>query len=62
MTELNLSIVIRSDGTVPFDADLHPDHKRAMIGHLVETGHTLHHAEDGSHVRITAGPHAPKPA
>ena len=48
--------------TVPFDEGLHPDHKRAMIGHLVEQGHVLEHALDGSHVKLISGPMAPKPA
>jgi len=60
MAEPHFGIIIRADGTVPFDDDLHPDHKRAIIGHLVEMGHELEHHPQGKHVRLKSGPHAPK--
>ncbi len=44
-------LVIRADGTVPFDDELHADHKHAMIGHLVAQGHSVKMDEDGA-VRI----------
>lgn len=64
MPDLSLGIVIRADGSVPFDADLHPDHKAAMIAHLQETGHEFEHQrdDDGNHFLVlTSGPHAPAP-
>jgi hypothetical protein len=60
--QVNLGIVIKADGKVPFDPDLHPDHRRAIIGHLSDLGHTLEPAEDGSHVRIVSGPLKPATA
>lgn len=56
--EPHIAIVIRPDGTVPFDADLDPAHKRTILGHLIEMGHTVQHAEDGSHVLLLTGPHS----
>ena len=41
-------IVVRRDGTVPFDDDLHPDHKAWMIGQLVEAGHNVKVGENGT--------------
>jgi hypothetical protein len=54
---MNIGIVIRADNTVPFDAGLDPAVKTHIIGHLVETGHLLEHAHDGSHVKLLSGPH-----
>ena len=51
-----VGIVIKADGIVPFDADLPKDIKTHLIGHLIETGHTLEHAPDGSYVKLTSGP------
>lgn len=53
-------VVIRADGTVPFDDDLHPDHKNAIVTHLIAMGHTLEPHPEG--VRLVAGPHAPESA
>ncbi len=53
-------LVIRADGTVPMDADLHSDHKAAIITHLIETGHAFEHTEDGD-VKLKSGPLAPTP-
>jgi hypothetical protein len=39
-------IVIRADGSVPFEDDVHPDHKAHMIAHLVSQGH---HCEPHRH-------------
>ena len=32
-------IVIRADGTIPFDADVSPAHKTAMLGTLTQMGY-----------------------
>jgi hypothetical protein len=45
-------IVVRADGTVPFDDDLHPDHKAWMIGQLVEAGHSVQVDPDTGLVKI----------
>ena len=59
MSTQHVGIVVRKDGTVPFDADLDPAVKTHIIGHLIETGHTLEHAPDGSCVILTSGPLLP---
>jgi hypothetical protein len=41
-------IVIRADGSVPFDDDVHPDHRAHMIAHLVGLGH---HVEPHRHAK-----------
>ena len=53
---MKIGIVIRADNTVPFDADLDPEVNTHILGHLIETGHTLEHAPDGSHALIKSGP------
>lgn len=64
-------IVIRQ-GHAIFDAALHPDHRKLMLGDLVETGHTLtfvdaphpvHQAGEvgSSHAVLHSGPHAATP-
>ncbi len=60
--KFGFGIVIRADGTVPFDADLHPDHKAAILSHLRDSGHEFEHAHDdnGNHqVVLTSGPLMP---
>lgn len=45
-----VGVVIRADGTVPFDEDCHPDVKGAILAHLAEQGHTLEPVmKDGRH-------------
>lgn len=45
-----IGIVVRKDGTVPFDADVHPDVKAHILAHLVGRGHhVVFHAETGTH-------------
>lgn len=63
------AIVIKPDGVAVFDHDLHPDHRRLMVGDLVEMGHTLtlvdaphptHQAGQpaaASHAILHTGPH-----
>lgn len=36
-----LGIVIRADGTIPFDEGFHPDHQELVLGHLLQEGHDL---------------------
>ena len=62
MTSIHVGIVIKAGGVVPFDTDLPADIKTHIIGHLVETGHTLEHAPDGSHVKLLSGPLKPQGA
>ncbi len=62
MPDQNLGIIIRADGTVSFDADLHPDHKAAILSHLRDSGHEFEHGHDenGAHcVVLTSGPLMP---
>lgn len=47
-----LGIVIRADGTVPFDEGLHPTHRAAMLAHLTDLGHSYDPVEGTRHVRI----------
>ena len=58
MSTQHVGIVIRKDGTVPFDADLDPAIKTHILGHLVETGHVLEHHD--THAVIKSGPYLPK--
>lgn len=52
-------IVIRADGTVPFDAEVSEEHKVAILGHLVNTGHILDKCPVTGHHRIASGPLKP---
>ena len=59
-----VGIIIRKDGTVPFDDDF-PDHLREhVIRHLSEQGHTLKSVEGTRHMQIQnwVAPDEPKPA
>lgn len=47
-----IGIVIRADGTVPFD-DSCPNHMRAqMLAHLTDLGHSLEPVHGTRHVKI----------
>lgn len=47
-----VGIVIRADGTVPFDDDV-PHHIRAqMLAHLTDLGHSLEPIHGTRHVKI----------
>ncbi len=47
-----VGVVIRADGTVPFDDDC-PDHVRShILAHLTDVGHTFSKVEDTKHVRL----------
>lgn len=59
-----LGIVIKPDGTVPFDEGLAEDHRKMMISDLIDMGHTLQHhmrphPQHGgvSHAVLLTGPH-----
>lgn len=51
-TATGYAVIVRADGTVPFAHDLHPDHKRAIMGHLLEAGHEVVHEEGTGRVYI----------
>lgn len=53
---MKVALVIRPDGTVPFDEG-HP-YKEQILGHLVASGHTIVPQPDGTH-KILSGPLAP---
>lgn len=36
-----LGVVIKRDGTVPFDEGLHPEHQAQILGYLLLEGHQL---------------------
>lgn len=46
-----VGVVIRRDGTVPFDDDVHPAVKAAIRQHLEDEGHELTELE-GGHLKI----------
>lgn len=56
MQEPNFGVIVNRLGEVHFHPDLAPAHKRTMIGMLVELGHTLEHASDGSKITLLTGP------
>lgn len=47
-----LGVVIRRDGTVPFDDDCHADVRAACLAHLAEQGHAYEPVPHTKHVRI----------
>jgi len=55
-----VGIVVRKDGTVPFDEGCHPDVRAHILRHLADTGHTIAPVADTQHVKISNGPLAPK--
>lgn len=56
--EQRIGMVIRTDGTVPFDADCHPEVKAAIIATLTAQGHTLtHHPEGHLTIHNWSDPH-----
>lgn len=46
-----VGVVIRRDGTVPFDDDVHPAVKAAIHQHLLDEGHTVSEIE-GGHLKV----------
>lgn len=51
-----IGIIIRKDGTVPFDIGLDPAIKQGILEHLSTTGHMWQAQEDGS-VKLLSGPY-----
>lgn len=47
-----LGVVIRKDGTVPFDDNCHADVRYACLDHLTEQGHEYVSIPGTKHVRI----------
>lgn len=60
--EGNIGVVVRPDGSVPFDADVHPTVKKAILQHLVDTGHHIEPIAGTPHYKLRSGPLAPKAA
>jgi hypothetical protein len=48
----HFAVVIRADGSVPFDNDVHPDHRKTILGHLVAAGHNVQVNQDTQEVTI----------
>jgi len=46
------ALVIRKDGTVPFDDDVPEDHRAHYLAFLADNGHTVEPIEGTRHVRI----------
>jgi hypothetical protein len=55
-----IGIVIRADGTVPFDDEVQEEHKHAMLGYLLEQGHAVAKQDDGSWKIANFDPNAVK--
>ena len=51
-SQMKIGIVIRKDGTVPFDPDVLPHVRGQMIAHLIDLGHELETIPGTNHVRI----------
>lgn len=47
-----VGIVIRADGTVPFDDDCSSDVRAHILAHLADKGHTVEPVHGTRHVRI----------
>jgi len=47
-----IGVIIRADGTVPFDDDCHPDIRAHILAHLADHGHTVEPVEGTRHVKI----------
>ncbi len=55
-----VGIVIRKDGTVPFDDGVDPAVRAHILAHLTDTGHVYHPVPNTAHVQIKSGPHLKK--
>lgn len=47
-----VGIVIKPDGTVPFDHDCHPEVRKHIIAFLADNGNTIVPVDGTNHVRI----------
>lgn len=61
--QAHVGIVIRKDGTVPFDDDCDPAVREAIVQYLVDSGHHIEAfdapGKKHKHLRIKAGPLKP---
>ena len=55
----NVAVVVRADGTVPFDAGVDPAVKDHIIRHLIDRGHSVAPIEGTDHYKV-AGWHVGK--
>jgi len=55
-----VGVVIRKDGTVPFDAGCHPAVRDHILAHLKAQGHELEAIEGTNHVKIKNWNDAPR--
>jgi hypothetical protein len=51
-----VGIVIRADGTVPFDDDVPEANKAATLKHLIDEGHSVAPVEGTNHYKIAVWP------
>jgi hypothetical protein len=47
-----VGVIIRADGTVPFDEGCHPDVRAAILTHLTDQGHTVEPIKGTRHLKI----------
>lgn len=47
-----VGIVIRADGTVPFDDDCHPHVRAQILQHLTDQGHIYHPVKGTKNIKI----------
>jgi len=56
-----VGVVVRKDGTIPFDTDVHPQHRKAILDFAKATFGALAHAGDclggEDHSKCTCEPH-----
>jgi len=51
-----VAIVMRKDGTVPFDDDVPEDHRAIIMGALVANGHEIHLNQETGVLTVKSGP------
>lgn len=54
---INLGIVVRADGTVPFDNGVPAAHKQARLSALADDGHIVEPIAGTPHYKIKVWPH-----
>lgn len=47
-----IGIVIRADGTVPFDDEVSHEHRSQTITHLIDSGNEIKTIPNSRHIRI----------
>jgi hypothetical protein len=50
--EVRVGVVIRADGTVPFDESCSPEVRAHILQHLTDQGHIYHPVAGTRHVKI----------